>query len=209
MKYRRPPAIGCFALAIFLIAINPSVSQAQQSGISGMMHGTSGLSLFQSASANQVTRESRCLQTGRVFGAVAGSSMGLFVLYQGIKGDDIRGPFWRTLAVSIPTTIVGAWVGMRGTEWATRRIMKTEPGIGESALRGMLYGALDGALIGTAGFVTLFTIAYLTDAITFNKDMGILGTIGMATLGGAVFGGMTGASVGLVYGPGISIYMKF
>lgn len=197
------------ALTLVLIAVDPSLCRAQQSGVSGIMLGSSPLSVYQSASVSQAGRESRCLQTGRVFGAVVGSSIGLFALYQGIKGDDINPPFWRTLAVSIPTTIAGAWVGMRGTEWAVRKVMKTRPGIGESALRGILYGALDGALIGTTGFVTALTIGHLTNAITFNDDMGLLGTVGTAVLGGVLFGGMTGAVVGLVYGPGISIYMKF
>lgn len=160
-------------------------------------------------SSSESSREERTLKTGRVLGAISGSSMGLFALYLGIKGDEFQGPFWKTLAISVPSTIVGAYAGIRGTEWVTRKIIGSRSKIGGSALRGAVYGFADGALIGVASLVPLLTLGHCLNMIDFGEGTGILEVIGNATLGGVAFGGMIGAVTGLIYGPCISIYMKF
>ena len=167
------------------------------------------LFMSHAASGADLTKEDRCLRAGKTLGAISGSSMGLFALYLGIKGDDMEGPFWKTLAISIPTIAIGAYVGARGTEWATRQIMKSHPKVAASALKGVAYGVVDGALIGIANMVPLLTLGHLIGAINFSDDVGILEVIATSTFGGAIFGGMIGATVGLVYGPAISLYMKY
>lgn len=165
--------------------------------------------MSQSTGGDDLTREERCLRTGRILGTLSGSSMGVFALYLGIKGEDMEGPFWKTLAISIPSMLIGGYAGSRGTEWATRQIMKSNPKVAESALKGIAYGFVDGAITGVASMVPLLTLGYLLDVINFNEEIGILQVIGMSALGGGVFGGMIGAVAGAVYGPYVSLYMKY
>ena len=50
-----------------------------------------------------------------------------------------------------------------------------------------------------------------TGTIHFNmsNDLIIFKLLGAAAMGGIVYGGTIGATLGAVYGPGISFYMKF
>ncbi|MCK4772939.1 MAG: hypothetical protein KAT18_08460 [Candidatus Latescibacteria bacterium] len=198
-----------FAIGLLAISLIPRTAAAQRYTVHELGSASNTLFLNEMISNGVNSRENRCLQAGRVIGALSGSTMGLFAFYVGIKGDDLEGPFLQTLAISIPTTVIGAYVGVKGTEWLTRRILDAKQGVPGSALRGVAYGFVDGAMIGVASMVTLFSLAYFFDAIHFNESMGFIDIIGSATLGGAIFGGMIGAVAGLVYGPGISIYMKF
>jgi hypothetical protein len=161
------------------------------------------------AGAQQTAREEQCLRTARLVGALGGSTVGLITLYAGTFLDDIEGPYWKTLAIGVPTTVVGVWVGIRGTEWATRKLLAGRDKVPGAAGRGLLYGLLDGALIGSASFVTALTIGHLTGGIEFNDDPGLLEVMGMGLLGGVLFGGLDGATVGVVCGPCISLYMDF
>ena len=170
---------------------------------------SASIGMSQSTSGDDLTREEKCLRTGRILGALSGSSMGVFALYLGIKGEDMEGPFWKTLAISIPSMLIGGYAGSRGTEWATRQIMKSNPKVAESALKGIAYGFVDGAITGVASMVPLLTLGYLLDVISFNEEVGILQVMGMSALGGGVFGGMIGAVAGAVYGPYVSLHMKY
>jgi hypothetical protein len=159
--------------------------------------------------AQQAAREEQCLRAARLTGALSGSTIGLITLYAGTFLDDIEGPYWKTLAIGVPTTVVGVWVGMRGTEWMTRKLLNGRDKVPGAAVKGFLYGLLDGALIGSAGFLTALTLGHITGGIEFNEDPGLLEVMGMSILGGIAYGGTFGATLGVVYGPGISLYMKF
>ena len=171
----------------------------------------SGLLILGAASvdAQPADREDQCLRTARLVGGISGSTIGLITLYAGTFLDDIEGPYWKTLAIGVPTTVVGVWVGMRGTEWMTRKLLAGRDKVPGAAVKGFLYGLLDGALIGSAGFLTALTLGHITGGIEFNDDPGLLEVMGMSILGGIAYGGTFGATVGLVYGPCISLYMEF
>ncbi len=158
---------------------------------------------------NLQLKKQKCLAASRWLGALAGSSMGLFSFYIGFSSDDIQGPSWKTLVIAVPTTLIGSWVGYNATEWATRQIMRGEPKPIEATLKGLGYGFVDGAIIGTASMITLLTIGYLTDGITFNTEVNLRKVTGMATLGGTCFGGLLGFAVGGLYGPSLSLYLNF
>ena len=48
-----------------------------------------------------------------------------------------------------------------------------------------------------------------TIQFNFNSDEIFLGLIGTTILGGIGYGGTYGATIGIIYGPSLSIYMKF
>ena len=48
-----------------------------------------------------------------------------------------------------------------------------------------------------------------TIEFNFDGDAILLQVIGAAVLGGIGYGGTFGASLGIIYGPTLSIYMKF
>lgn len=195
-------------IPLLLVVMIPREVHAQR--YSPLEQDRSALSLRQAAalSLTDATREDRCLRTGRSIGTFAGGAMGVFTLYLGTQGE-LDGPYWKTLAIGIPATIIGAYIGSRSSEWVTRKLLDARKGIGGSALRGAAYGFLDGVVTGIASMVPVLGLGYLLGVIEFNDDIGLLGVLGAATIGGAVFGGMIGVAAGFVYGPGISIYMKF
>lgn len=167
--------------------------------------------LLSSVSPDETSsRENRCLQTAKWIGAIAGSAMGLMHLYwraTGVSGT--YGPMWKNMVTALPSVMIGAYVGARSTEWATRRMIKGNPKPGKAALKGVAYGFIDGAIIGTACLIPLLTMGHTTGTIKFREGLGIIEIIGAATMGGIIFGGMTGATIGIVYGPCVSVYMKF
>ncbi len=159
------------------------------------------------------SKESRCLQSGRWIGAIAGSTMGLLHIYWRARGvSGIHGPFWKSVVTGIPSAIVGAYIGMKTTEWTTKQIMKGEPKPGKAALKGAFYGAIDGAITLTASLIPLLIIGHYTGSIEFNfdnNDLIILKLLGTSVLGGLAYGGTFGLAIGVVYGPCISLYMNF
>ena len=80
-----------------------------------------------------------------------------------------------------------------------------------AVLRGALYGAIDGAMVFTASMVPLLVIGHYMETIHFNFDGDaiLFKVIGAAILGGIGYGGTFGAAIGIIYGPSLSIYMKF
>ena len=48
-----------------------------------------------------------------------------------------------------------------------------------------------------------------TIQFNFDGEEMIFGLIGTAILGGIGYGGTFGAAIGIIYGPSLSIYMKF
>lgn len=143
---------------------------------------------------------------------MSGSTMGFAHIYWRATGvSGIHGPFWKSLVTGIPSAVAGAYVGARSTEWMTRRIMEGSPKPGRAALKGAAYGAIDGAIVLTASVMPLLIIGHYMDTIDFNfdDDMILLKIIGAAAVGGILYGGIIGSTVGVVYGPCVSVYMKF
>ena len=158
------------------------------------------------------SREDRCIRTGQCIGAISGAFMGLAHIYWSATGvSGIYGPLWKNLITGIPSAILGAYVGAKTMKWSTRRIMKGDPKPGRAALKGAFYGAVSGTIILTASLAPLLITGYYMDTIHFNMsdDLMILKLLGTAAAGGIVYGGTFGAAVGVVYGPSISLYMKF
>ena len=157
-------------------------------------------------------KENRCLKTGRWIGAISGSTMGLLHIYWSATGvSGIHGSFEKNLITGIPSAVIGAYVGAKTTEWVTRQIMKGNPKPAKAALKGMAYGAIDGIITLSSSLIPLFIIGHYTNTIHFNlsDDLIILKLIGISAIGGTVYGGTIGATMGVVYGPCISLYMKF
>ena len=168
--------------------------------------------LSNTAPDESISKENRCQQTARWIGAISGSTMGLLHIYWSATGvSGIHGSFSKNLVTGIPSALVGAYIGAKATEWTTRQIMKGNPKPGKSVLKGAVYGAIDGAIILTASLVPLLIIGHYTGTIHFNmsNDLIILKLLGTAAMGGIVYGGTIGATIGAVYGPCISFYMKF
>lgn len=159
-----------------------------------------------------LNREAKVQQTGRWFGAVAGSFMGVAHIYwraTGVSGP--RGPMWKNLLTGIPSSIVGAYVGIKTTEWTTKQIMNGNPKPGKAVLKGALYGAIDGTVTFAASLIPLLIIGHYAETIhfNFNKKMIVFKLLGSAVAGGMIYGGTFGAVVGGISGPCISFYMKF
>jgi len=170
------------------------------------------LILTNTISDHSLNKKTKVLQTGRWVGAVAGSFMGVALIYwraTGVSGT--HGPMWKNLLTGIPSSIVGAYVGCKTTEWATRQILKGNPKSGKAVLKGALYGAIDGTVTLTASMIPLLIIGHYTETIHFNfsNEMIVFKLLGSAIAGGLVYGGTFGAIVGGVSGPCISFYMKF
>lgn len=157
-------------------------------------------------------KKERLLSTGRWIGAISGGTMGFLQITWSATGvSGIHGSFGENLLTGIPSMLVGAYVGSRSTEWATRKIMQGNPKPGEAALKGLFYGAIDGAITFTASMVPLIIIGYYTETIHFNRiEEPVLPWLLVTAVGGGVlYGGMFGVLAGAAYGPCLSLYMKF
>jgi len=154
----------------------------------------------------------KCLKTGRVLGVVGGGTMGLAHIYWSANNmTNTSEPLWKNIVTGVPSSLIGGYVGYKTTEWATKQILKGNPTPGNAILKGVLYGCIDGAITFTASVLPLFVIGHYMKTIEFNFDGDeiFLGLIGTTILGGVGYGGTFGATIGLVYGPSLSIYMKF
>lgn len=150
----------------------------------------------------------QALRVGRWVGAVGGAGIGLLHLYW-LSMD--KGLTWKVAATGIPSTVIAAYVGMITTEWATKQIMKGRPKPWKSALKGVMYGAMDGAVILTVSYLPFFITGHYLGTVHFNFDNEwiIFRIIGATILGGIGYGGTFGAVVGAIAGPIISVYMEF
>ena len=157
-------------------------------------------------------KERNCIQTGRIIGALAGSTMGALTIYCRAKGiSGVRGPVWKSYVTGIPSIMIGSYVGSRMSEWTTKRIIKGNPNVGKGFLKGGAYGALDGAITLISSLIPLFLVGHYTDTIKINTEgsSAILNILEMSVLGGAGYGGIFGAGIGAAYGTGISLYLRF
>jgi hypothetical protein len=137
--------------------------------------------------------------------------LGFLQIYWSTTGvSGVYGPLWKNVVTGIPSSIVGACVGIKTTVWATEQIMKGSPRPGKATLRGALYGALDGAIILASSLIPLLIIGHYAGTIHFNlsDDYIVLKLLGSAMLGGTLYGGSIGLAVGALYGPCISIYLR-
>lgn len=158
------------------------------------------------------SKESRCLKTARWVGAIAGSAEGLRHIYWSATGvSGIHGPFWKNLLTGVPSSILGAQVGIRTTEWTTKQIMKGTPKPCRAALKGAKYGAMNGAIILATSYAPLLIIGHYLDTIHFNFSDSLIipKLLGLSVLGGSLYGGTIGATIGAISGPYISMYMEF
>ena len=154
----------------------------------------------------------KCLKTGRVLGVVGGGVMGLAHIYWSATNmSGVHGPLWKNIVTGVPSSLIGGYVGYKTSEWATKQILKGNPKPGKAILKGALYGGIDGAVTFTASLIPLLIIGHYMETIEFNFDGDaiLLQVIGAAVLGGIGYGGTFGATIGIIYGPTLSIYMKF
>jgi len=154
----------------------------------------------------------KCLKTGRVLGAVGGGTIGLAHIYWSATNmSGVHGPLWKNILTGVPSSLIGGYVGYKTSEWATKQILKGNPKPGKAILKGALYGGIDGAVTFTASLIPLLIIGHYMETIEFNFDGDaiLLQVIGAAVLGGIGYGGTFGATIGIIYGPTLSIYMKF
>ena len=154
----------------------------------------------------------QCLKTGRILSVVAGSTMGIAQIYWSATNmSGVHGPLWKNVITGIPSSIIGGYVGYSTSEWITSRFLDGSPKPGVAVLKGALYGAIHGTVVLTASMVPLLVIGHYMETIHFNFDGDaiLFKVIGSAVLGGIVYGGTIGATFGIIYGPSLSIYMKF
>jgi hypothetical protein len=154
----------------------------------------------------------KCLKTGRVLGVVGGGTIGLAHIYWSATNmSGVHGPLWKNILTGVPSSVIGGYVGYKTSEWATKQILKGNPKPGKAILKGAFYGGIDGAVTFTASLIPLLIIGHYMETIEFNFDGDaiLLQVIGAAVLGGIGYGGMFGVSLGIIYGPTLSIYMKF
>lgn len=154
----------------------------------------------------------KCLKTGRVLGVVGGGVMGLAHIYWSATNmSGVHGPLWKNIVTGVPSSLIGGYVGYKTSEWTTKQILKGNPKPGKAILKGALYGGLGGAITFTATIVPLLVIGQYMETIQFNFDGDaiLLKVIGAAVLGGIGYGATFGATIGIIYGPSLSIYMKF
>ena len=152
------------------------------------------------------------LKTGRILGIVMGSTMGIAQIYWSATNmSGVHGPLWKNVITGVPSSIIGGYVGYKTTEWTTGRILRGNPKPGRAMLKGALYGAVNGTIVLTASMMPLLVIGHYMDTIHFNfdNDMILFKLIGASIMGGLVYGGTFGASIGIIYGPSLSIYMEF
>ena len=153
-----------------------------------------------------------CLKIGRTLGVVGGGTMGLAHIYWSTTNmSGVHGPLWKNIVTGVPSSLIGGYVGYKTSEWATKQILKGNPKPGMAILKGALYGGIDGAITFTASVVPLLVIGQCMETIQFNFDGDaiLFKVIGTAILGGIGYGGFFGATFGIIYGPSLSIYMKF
>ena len=154
----------------------------------------------------------RSLKTGRLLGAVAGSTMGIAQIYWSATNmSGVHGPLWKNVITGVPSSIIGGYVGYKTTEWATKQILCGNPKPGKAVLKGALYGAIDGTIVLTASMLPLLVIGHYMETIHFNFDGDaiLFKLIGSSIMGGLAYGGTFGGTIGIIYGPCLSIYMKF
>jgi len=171
------------------------------------------LSYSQNITTNDFNyKYNKCLKTGHVLGVVGGSTMGIAQIYWSATNmSGVHGPLWKNIVTGVPSSVIGGYVGYKTSEWATKQILKGNPKPGKAILKGALYGGIDGAITFTASMVPLLVIGHYMETIHFNFDGDaiLFKVIGAAVLGGIVYGGTFGATMGIIYGPSLSIYMKF
>ena len=173
--------------------------------------------LSYSFSQNVITEDlnykyNRSLKTGRIISTIAGSTMGIAQIYWSATNmSGVHGPLWKNVVTGVPSALIGGYVGYSTSEWTTKRFLDGKPKPGHALLKGALYGAVHGAVVFTASMVPLLVIGHLMETIQFNFDGDeiFLGLIGTTILGGIGYGGTYGATIGIIYGPSLSIYMKF
>lgn len=154
----------------------------------------------------------QCIKTGHILGVVGGGTMGLAHIYwSATNKTSTDKPLWNNIATGVPSSLIGGYVGYKTSEWATKQILKGNPKPGKAILKGALYGGINGAITFTASVVPLFVIGQYMETIQFNFDGDaiLLKVIGASILGGIGYGGTFGATIGIIYGPSLSIYMKF
>ena len=152
------------------------------------------------------------LKAGRILGVITGSTMGIAQIYWSATNmSGVHGPLWKNVVTGVPSSLIGGYVGYKTSEWATKQILNGNPKPGHAMLKGALYGAIDGAVVFTASMVPLLVIGHYMETIQFNFDGDaiLFQVIGAAILGGIGYGGIFGATIGIFYGPSLSIYMKF
>jgi len=150
----------------------------------------------------------QCLRVGRWVGAISGAGIGLLHLYW-LSID--KGLTWKVAATGIPAIAISTYVGMLSTEWATKQIMIGNPKPLKVTLKGVMYGAIDGAIILTASYLPFFITGHYLGTVHFNfsSDLIIFKIVGVTILGGIGYGGTVGAIAGGISGACISIYRKF
>lgn len=154
----------------------------------------------------------QCLKTGRILSVVAGSTMGIAQIYWSATNmSGVHGPLWKNVITGVPSSLIGGYVGYITSEWTTKQFLNGNPKPGTAVLKGALYGAIHGAIILTASMIPLLVIGHYMDTIHFNfdDDAILFKLIGASIMGGIVYGGIFGATIGIIYGPSLSIYMKF
>lgn len=171
------------------------------------------LSYSQNSNNDDVNyKYNNCLKAGHTLGVIGGGTLGLaHIFWSATNSTNTSEPLWKNFVTGVPSSIIGGYVGYKTSEWITKQILKGNPKPGKATLKGALYGGIGGAITFTASVVPLFIIGEYMETIQFNFDSDemILGLVGSSILGGIGYGGTFGKAIGIVYGPSLSIYMKF
>ena len=117
-------------------------------------------------------------------------------------------PLSDSLLVVIPTTAVTAATAALAGRWIAESALALRPTIVFSPFVGAGLGMLGGAFSGAVSFSLGMAIAIPTVDVSVG-EFSYLQAIGMAALGGALWGGIFGIPAGAVCVPIVSLYLSF
>jgi hypothetical protein len=160
----------------------------------------------------KTSRKHRCLQVAHWLGAIAGCAIGLLHLYWlAVDAAAAGEPIWKVLVTAVPATLISAYVGSKTTAWAARRTIAGNPTLWQAGLKGLLFGAIDGAAILTVSYIPFFIAGHYLGILHFNllgEEWLIPKLVGASIMGGMLYGGLVGAMVGVTGGLVVGFYIR-
>ncbi len=160
---------------------------------------------------NNHSREQRTIRIAKWIGAIGGCWWGLLVLIGKVigfgPGAYTEGRWGLAFIVSIPSAVIGAYVGMKVVEKLTKVAIKGSRKLAMALLKGVGFGAIAGAIILIISWEIFYILSYYLGILHF-KSEGIIYIVTAVLAMGLVVGGMIGAVAGLLLGLFFYFYLR-